>query len=416
MITPKIKALFQFIEYLHSNIDNFNQYNGLIQELEQLDIERNQLKPENNYKDKLQYNKVQAELESKFKILQNSTADLIKAKSKKLNVCNFDNEPNYSFNGIETEIRQLKENFSQKDLSKIFKYKSLYLEYRSQTHGTFLSLQLFFNDLDRTVKSLFDYFKDTEQDEFEPFETKAIQVNSIAEAIQGFKQGQTKFIVPTPMNESKARILNNLACFNFFQIYFDTDTGKVKNNKSILTPENWEQHKEKFFTQRIATYKDSYTLPEKIKLELSALEKLPQDNVDYEILKARYKAYLEQENALPPQPIDENQNRTKRVIAETFENMDKKGWQYAFANEQDYNLFTDLLTNFFEYNDYSIPEKAIQLKRGCKTKLAKALGEIHKELSNENKLTNDTEYFKLIGALSHFERENQNDLYKALTR
>lgn len=197
MITPKIKALFQFIEYLHSNIDNFNQYNGLIKELEQLDKERNQLKPRNNYKDKQQYDKVQAGLESKFKTLQDNTANLIKAKAKELNVCSFENEPNYSFNGVEAEIRQLKDNFSNEDLPEIFKHKSQYLEYRSQTHGTFLSLQFFFDELDEIAKSLFDYFKDTDRNEFEAFEIKAIPVNSIAEAIQGFKKGQTKFTLPS---------------------------------------------------------------------------------------------------------------------------------------------------------------------------------------------------------------------------
>jgi len=119
---------------------------------------------------------------------------------------------------------------------------------------------------------------------------------------------------------------------------------------------------------------------------------------------------------LPTQPIDKQQNRTKQLIVESFENMDKKGWQYAFSTEQDYNLFANLLTNFFEYKDYSIPETAIQLKRSCKTKVAKALGEIHKELSNENKLSTDTEYFNIIKVLSHFQNEKQRDLYKALTR
>ncbi|MGX1024750.1 hypothetical protein [Psychroflexus sp. MBR-150] len=319
MITDKIKALFQFIEYLHSNIENFNQYNDLIKELEQLDKERNQLKPEQNYKDKLQYNKVQAELESKFKTLQDNTANLIKAKAKELNVCSFENEPRYNFNGTETEIRQLKDNFSNKDLPEIFKHKSQYLEYRSQTHGTFLSLQFFFDKLDELAKSIFDYFKDTEQNEFEPFETKAIEVNSITEAAQRFnKQGQTKFILPTPMNKTKERILNNLADFNFFQIEVIADLeyeGKIykdvkqRNNDSILTPENWDKHKETFFTQRMATYKESYTLAEKIKLELLSLEKLPINKTDYQILKDRYKAYLKQKQTLPPQQTTtENDN------------------------------------------------------------------------------------------------------------
>lgn len=196
MITEKIKALFQFIEYLHSNIENFNQYNGLIKELESLNEVRSNLKPEQNYKDKLQYNKVQAEIKSKLKTLQDNTTDLIKAKAKELNVCNFDNEPNYFFNGIETEIRQLKDNFSNEVLPLIFKHKNQYLEYRSQTQGMFLSLQFFFDELDEIAKNLFDYFKDTERNEFEAFEIKAIPVNSIEEAIQGFKKGQTKFTLP----------------------------------------------------------------------------------------------------------------------------------------------------------------------------------------------------------------------------
>ncbi len=120
--------------------------------------------------------------------------------------------------------------------------------------------------------------------------------------------------------------------------------------------------------------------------------------------------------ALPPQPISVNESRTKRVIIEAFTNMDKQGWKYAFVSEQDFNLFTDLLTNFFEYKPYKLPETIIQLKRTCKTKVAKALGEIHKELSNENKLSTDTKYFQLIRVLSHFEKETEGDLYKALTR
>jgi len=233
--------------------------------------------------------------------------------------------------------------------------------------------------------------------------------------VQGFKQGQTKFIIPTPMNETKVRMSNSLADWRYFQIYFQTDTKIEKNNDSILRPENWEQHKETFFTQRMATYKDSYTLAEKVKLELLSLEKLPINKTDYQILKDRYRGYLEQKQALPPQPIDKQQNRTKKVIAETFENMDKKGWQYAFSTEQDYNLFADLLTNFFEYKDYSIPETAIQLKRTCKTRVAKALGEIHAELS-ENPLNSDTEYFKIVKVLNHYKEVSNFDLVKAMQR
>jgi hypothetical protein len=133
------------------------------------------------------------------------------------------------------------------------------------------------------------------------------------------------------------------------------------------------------------------------------------------ILKAYQKTQPSVEQ-IPPQPISINESRTKKVIFETINNIDKQGWQYAFISEQDYNLFTDLLTNFFEYKPYTLPDTTIQLKRTCKTKVAKALGEIHKELSNENKLSTDTEYFKIIRVFSHFKNETEGDLYKALTR
>jgi hypothetical protein len=137
--------------------------------------------------------------------------------------------------------------------------------------------------------------------------------------------------------------------------------------------------------------------------------------VKQSILKAFQKTQPKNDT-LPPQPININDSRTKKLIFETFANIDKQGWKYTFISEQDYNLFTDLLTNFFEYKPYTLPKTAIQLKRTCKTKVAKALGEIHKELSNENKLSTDNEYFKLIRVLNHFEKEKESDLYKALTR
>ena len=179
MITPEIKTLFQFIEYLHSNIENFNQYKDLIDELWLLGEKRKELRPNDNYKDRLQYDKIQAEIEIKFDELQDKTANPIKAKAKELNICSFDNEPFYISNGIATEIHQLKKNFSKDDISEIFKHKNQYIEFRKNDYRYFLSLYFFFLDLDRTTKALFDFFKEpTAQNEYEAFETKVIQVNN----------------------------------------------------------------------------------------------------------------------------------------------------------------------------------------------------------------------------------------------
>ena len=96
--------------------------------------------------------------------------------------------------------------------------------------------------------------------------------------------------------------------------------------------------------------------------------------------------------------------------------MDNRGWEYAFTSEQDYNLFVNLLTDFFQHNEYTLPEKQIQLKRGCKTKLASILGKIHSELSNVDKFSSDTNYFEVVKCLSHFTKLSNEELYKSLTR
>ena len=246
MITPKIKALFQFIEYLHSNIDNFNLNNDLIKELEQLDEERQKVSSKKTFKEKLKYDEVQAEIETKFKILQGNTANLIKAKAKELNVCNFDNELNYSFNGIEADILQLKENFSKDDLPEIFKHKQQYIEYRTKTHKTFLSLAFFIDELDEVTKSLFDYFKETEQNEFEVFETKAIQVNDIGEAVKLFQSGKfQKFTLPSSfLNPSTTQQQPKIEALPPQQTETETEQGTATftNNFDNIKPTEIYKH------------------------------------------------------------------------------------------------------------------------------------------------------------------------------
>jgi hypothetical protein len=157
------------------------------------------------------------------------------------------------------------------------------------------------------------------------------------------------------------------------------------------------------------------------------LEDREQDKADC-IEAERYKIYLESlllHFSSPQQPtrlnVEQSVNevsRTKQVIIDALESIDKvNGWKYAFNNENDYNIFLDLLTNYFEYKPYSIPQKTISLKRDCKTRLAKAFSPIHKELSNENKkLKSDLDFFQLIRVLSHFKSSTDAEIYQAITR
>ncbi len=197
MITPKIKALFLFIEYLHSNIDNFKQYDEVLNELYLLDKERKQVSPRKNFKDKLKYDEVQAKIKDKFKVIQENILQPIRTKATELNICDMDKTETL-WNRNSNEIHQLKDNFTNEDLPEIFSHKSKYIEYREKTKGeAFFGLGFFFDDLDELLKELFDYFKETDFNEFEAFETKAIQVNDIGEAVKLFQSGKfSKFTLP----------------------------------------------------------------------------------------------------------------------------------------------------------------------------------------------------------------------------
>mgnify|MGYP003664281361 CR=1 FL=1 len=127
------------------------------------------------------------------------------------------------------------------------------------------------------------------------------------------------------------RVFKKIADFNFFKIDINpkkvnildvfkdmltADEIKKLDNKSIrignndsVTTDNWSKLKDIFFSQRMETYNSSYTLNEKIKLELETLEKLPIIKTDYKILKERYQKYLT--NVKPQQKETKNPDEVK---------------------------------------------------------------------------------------------------------
>ncbi len=111
----------------------------------------------------------------------------------------------------------------------------------------------------------------------------------------------------------------------------------------------------------------------------------------------------------------EEDSQTKKLILETFDGMcPAKGWEYAFRNENDFNIIVDLLTKFFEQDNYELPAEGITNKHGSKTKLGTALGVIHKELGE--KLTGDNDFFDIVRTIKDFKNETNDNLHKILTR
>lgn len=373
MIPNKIKDLFQFIDYLHSNIENFNQYNDLLKELRELDKKRNQLNKNESFKDKLEYEKIQNEISQKFDILKQNVIHRITSKANDLKLLDNNrnaNELTLSYKDITT----LKEKVQPENLNEISEHKNKYLEFRKQTNKeNYLSFGFLFTDLDEYIVDLFSFFSE-DKNEFDfiiPVQTHFIGGNS----------------------ESKTRIWNRLADVFYFQIYFETENGKVKNNDSILTPKNWEQHKDTFFKQRMETHPDSYEQDEKIKLELEGLEKLTINKTDYKILKERYRKHLI--------------NKTDEPVQETPQFSFVNNFDFVYSNEV-YSYFYEKLVSKRMLNEKDLQEYLIQAFQECTppNKLFRLKNIPTKH--NVNKIFYN--YFKDVAQKPHGKRKNYAEL------
>lgn len=129
------------------------------------------------------------------------------------------------------------------------------------------------------------------------------------------------------------------------------------------------------------------------------------------------KESLIEDNQKEPKNQPSEITDTKKIIIARFDDLDnRKGWKYAFKSEKDFNNFIDLLTKLFEFNDYKLPQKQIQVRKRCKTRLAATLGKIHSELSNNDTLREDNEFFEILRVLDCFRSLTKEQLYKDVSR
>src|SRR5260221_11329578 len=180
MIPEKIQALFEFIDYLDTNKTEYiEKYIPLCDELNNLDIQRSKLKPKNNYIDKQRYDEIQKEIKEKFQPITQNIYIPVLNKLKELKIWSGDDVFTSIWNNNSSAIYDFKESFSSDDIPEVIAYKQKYLNFRKETSSNFICLQFVLSNLDEIFKQLFDFFKDNNENEFESFETKTIEVNSI---------------------------------------------------------------------------------------------------------------------------------------------------------------------------------------------------------------------------------------------
>lgn len=194
MIPFKILALFDFIDYLDKNKSEFAKKLPLCDDINSLTIQRQELNPYKNYKEKQQYDNIQNQITQKFPLLIQDIFIPVSTKLKELGIWSGDQTYSSIWNNNIPAIAELKTEFTSEDIILIINNKEKYLSFRKETNSNFLCLGLVFSQLDEILKVLFDFFKDTTENEFESFETKTIKVKSLEDAVSCYNETKVKNI------------------------------------------------------------------------------------------------------------------------------------------------------------------------------------------------------------------------------
>lgn len=245
MIPQKIQALFEFIDFLDKNKAEYIQkYIPLCNELKELDKQRSVLKPNENYKDKQSYDSIQKQIEEKFQPITDNIYKPITSKLRELGIWSGDDVYISIWNNNFSEISDFKRNFSEEDVKQIFQYEQKYLSFRAETNSDFLCISLILSNLDEILKELFNFFKDTNENEFDSFESKIIEVENFAEIVKNLKENigkNVKYSIPsetifgkkhtTPTTKT-ADIKNE---FNVYNMRDKIEVGNISNNSGQIT-------------------------------------------------------------------------------------------------------------------------------------------------------------------------------------
>ncbi|WP_299758076.1 hypothetical protein [uncultured Pontibacter sp.] len=242
MIPQRIQALFEFIDFLDNNKKEYIQkYIPVCNKLEKIKFEQKKLKSEKNYIDKQKYEKLQEEIDNDFPVIYSNVYLPIIHKLKELRIWSGDQTCSSIWNNNIQAIFDFKRNFEEEDVFKVLHFKNKYLRFRNETNSNFLSLQLVFNDLDKILKELFDFFKDSKKNEFEKFESKIIGVNSLEQAIEGLKNNDKNLLYSIPIkvlldNSDKQKIpASSINIKNDIIMGDKIEAKNISNNKGPIS-------------------------------------------------------------------------------------------------------------------------------------------------------------------------------------
>ena len=173
MISDNVRNLFKFIEFLHENIDNFNQYNITV--LEWKKAADGIISFPTHYTQKLNNEKLEKTAKEKIEILSKNILKPIMDEDKRLGVSivandedkmpdnSFINSFSNSYLKYRDEAYNLINTFDKNDIGVIHKAKNQYLSFRNNVNSNIFNipgLTLFFGYIDCSMSIINEYFNE----------------------------------------------------------------------------------------------------------------------------------------------------------------------------------------------------------------------------------------------------------------
>ena len=335
MIPTTIKDLFKFIDFLHANIDNFNQNNELLNDLRNLAKQRSEVKKVDSFKNRLEYDKIQKQINHKFEKLKKQVNIKITAKAKQYNI--IDNTQSLNVILSYNDLQQLKDKATLEDLEAINENKYKYLTYRLKTNKEdYFSLGFLFSNLDSYFFNLFDYFSE-DKTGLEILQNENTRSETIKEASLYYSKG----VYP------RATI----------RIILDSVLSKIRIRKHANKPINFDNLK--------TSITEAFLMAEKLQPVLTNTEnkEFLDDLTNWisktknELKNTKNKAYLAE--LLKANEVDDNQKtkvKKPTKIEDFFTGIEKKqieqlkDYSTGFNSKQS-AIFIDLLYNEFKVLD-----------------------------------------------------------------
>lgn len=191
-----------FIEYLHTNINYFNQYNDIRENLNSLTKEIDNLEPEKNFKDSLKHKTLEKKQRQYHTIIYNKITQLIKEKANKYKIPELKR----------TDIYTIKKNVEIEDLQIILELRQKYYEFVENTRNQNFSYSLF-NNFNRFLKELFAFFDKNEINDFNLIEFPENIISNKTENNQPQPKETNK------PDEVKKELHNNIFKDNAFEVW-----------------------------------------------------------------------------------------------------------------------------------------------------------------------------------------------------